>query len=99
MDDDAELATKAAALVAWASGLLGTEGHTATTRETIADAVRRLGTEVFVGNETVLSSLHGAGAAATVLARTTDGPVLMLARFPADAPTPVHNHNSWGSCA
>ncbi len=26
MDDDAELATKAAALVAWASGLLGTDG-------------------------------------------------------------------------
>jgi len=96
MDDDAKLATKAEALVAWASDLLVANGHTTTTRQTIADAVRRLGSEVLVGNETALSSLHGAGAAATVLARAMDGPVLMLARFPSDAPTPVHNHNSWG---
>jgi hypothetical protein len=91
-----ELATKAEALVAWASDLLVANGPTTTTRQTIADAVRQLGSDVLVGNETALSSLHGAGAAATVLARATDGPVLMLARFPSDAPTPVHNHNSWG---
>jgi hypothetical protein len=96
MDDDAKLATKAGALVAWASGLLGAHGHTATTRQAIADAIRRLGSDVLVGDETVLSSLHGAGSAATVLARATDGPVLMLARFPSDAATPIHSHNSWG---
>jgi len=96
MDDDAKLATKAETLVAWASDLLVTVGRTIDTRQAIADAVRRLGTEVFLGDETALSSLHGAGAAATVLARAIDGPVLMLARFPSDAPTPVHNHNSWG---
>jgi len=95
MDDGAKLATKAGALVAWASDLLSA-GDTAMTRQAIADAVRRLGTEAFPGDETALSSLHGAGAAATVLARAIDGPVLMLARFPSDAPTPVHNHNSWG---
>lgn len=95
MDDDAELTTKAEALVAWASELLVTHGHTATTRQAIADAVRRLGTEATL-TDTALSSLHASSAAATVLARASDGPVLMLARFAADAPTPVHNHNSWG---
>jgi hypothetical protein len=96
MDDDAKLTTKAETLVAWASELLVTNGPTTTTRQAIADAVRRLGTEVLVGDETALTSLHGAGAVATVLARAIDGPVLMLGRFPSDAPTPVHNHNSWG---
>ena len=43
-----------------------------------------------------LESLHGSGAASTILAEGSDGSVLMLARFPPDAPTPVHNHNSWG---
>ena len=43
-----------------------------------------------------LASLHGSGATSTILAEGTDGSVLMLARFPPDAPTPVHNHNSWG---
>ena len=38
----------------------------------------------------------GEGAASTILAEGRDGSVLMLARFPPDAPTPVHNHNSWG---
>jgi hypothetical protein len=43
-----------------------------------------------------LNALHGSGAASTTLGRGPDGSVLMLARFPPDAPTPVHNHNSWG---
>jgi hypothetical protein len=96
MDYDAKLTTKAEALVAWASDLLVTKGRTIATRQAIADAVRRLGTEVLVRDETALTSLHGAGAVATVLARAIDGPVLMLARFPSDARTPIHNHNSWG---
>jgi hypothetical protein len=87
---------RATDLVAWASELLRADGPSATVRHAIAEAVRDLGTELDVGQETALSGLHGAGAVATVLARATDGPVLMLARFPSDAPTPVHNHNSWG---
>jgi nitrilase len=43
-----------------------------------------------------LRTLHGSGAASTILGEGADGSVLMLARFPSDAPTPVHNHNSWG---
>ncbi|HEY8871129.1 MAG TPA: hypothetical protein VIM30_17300 [Candidatus Limnocylindrales bacterium] len=93
---NANLAVKAEAFVVWAAGLLATDGPTARTRQDIADAVRRLGTEVVPADETSLADLHGAGAVATILARTSDGPVLMLARFPPDAPTPVHNHNSWG---
>jgi hypothetical protein len=97
MDDGADLHSRHAAdLVAWANDLLRAEGHSATTQQTIADAVRALGQELVIGPEAALSGLHGDSAAATVLARAGDGPVLMLARFPSDAPTPVHNHNSWG---
>jgi hypothetical protein len=97
MVDQSDNADKRAAdLVAWASELLRADGRSATVRQSIADALRRLGTELVVRPETALSGLHGAGASATVLARAADGPVLMLARFPSDAPTPVHNHNSWG---
>jgi hypothetical protein len=97
MDDQADLTTKQAAdLFAWASDLLRADGHSARTQQAIAEAVRQLGMGLVIGPETALSGLHGAGAAATVLARAADGPVLMLARFPSDAPTPVHNHNSWG---
>jgi hypothetical protein len=97
MDDQAGGAPRRAAdLVTWAGDLLRTDGPSATTREAIADAIRQLGRELVVGPEAGLSGLHGAGAAATILARAADGPVLMLARFPSDVPTPVHNHNSWG---
>jgi hypothetical protein len=97
MDDTADIAAKRAAdLVAWADELLRANGTSATARQAIADALRELGKELVVGPEAALSGLHGSSAAATVLARAADGPVLMLARFPSDAPTPVHNHNSWG---
>jgi hypothetical protein len=43
-----------------------------------------------------LTGLHRSGAASTILGEGRDGSVLMLARFPSDPPTPVHNHNSWG---
>ena len=43
-----------------------------------------------------LAALHNSSAGFTVLGYGKRGSTLMLARFPADAPTPVHNHNSWG---
>jgi len=43
-----------------------------------------------------LAGLHDSSAAAAIIGRHEDGSVLMLARFPQEAPTPVHNHNSWG---
>jgi hypothetical protein len=94
--EESELTRKSRALVEWAQGLLDADGPTPATRGWIADAMRRLGTEAFQGDEPPLASLHGAGAGATVLARAAGGPVLMLARFPSDVPTPIHNHNSWG---
>ena len=43
-----------------------------------------------------LPRLHDSSASAAIVGRHGDGSVLMLARFPEEAPTPVHNHNSWG---
>lgn len=43
-----------------------------------------------------LAALHNSGAGFTILGYGRRGSTLMVARFPADAPTPVHNHNSWG---
>jgi hypothetical protein len=45
---------------------------------------------------TELGGLHAGAAQAEVLGRGSAGSILMLGRFPSDAPTPVHNHNSWG---
>jgi predicted metal-dependent enzyme (double-stranded beta helix superfamily) len=43
-----------------------------------------------------LAALHNSSAGFTILGYGKRGSTLMLARFPEDAPTPVHNHNSWG---
>ncbi len=43
-----------------------------------------------------LAALHDSSAGFTILGHGKHGSTLMVARFPADAPTPVHNHNSWG---
>ena len=67
--------------------------------DSVAAIERRLGrlsAENDLLTEENLAALHGAAAQAEIIGRGRDGSVLMLARFPADAPTPVHNHNSWG---
>jgi hypothetical protein len=61
----------------------------------IGELLRGLATLPGLFSEERLGALHGS-ASATILARHPTGPVLMLARFPDDSPTPVHNHNSWG---
>ena len=43
-----------------------------------------------------VAALHDSGAGFTILGHGGGGSTLMLSRFPADTPTPVHNHNSWG---
>ena len=43
-----------------------------------------------------LAELHNSTAGFTILGQGIGGSTLMLARFIPDAPTPVHNHNSWG---
>ncbi len=61
----------------------------------IGERLRELGqhSDIFKAE---LATLHGSGAAATVIGRGRGGSVLMLACFPPDAETPVHNHNAWG---
>jgi len=43
-----------------------------------------------------LAALHDSRAGFSILGHGEAGSTLMLARFRADAPTPIHNHNSWG---
>jgi predicted metal-dependent enzyme (double-stranded beta helix superfamily) len=80
---------EAAMLVA--AGEAGTD-----TFERIGDGMRRLASRSDLLDEGRLGGLHDSVAAAAPIARHDDGSVLMLARFPQEAPTPVHNHNSWG---
>src|SRR2546425_4974163 len=47
-------------------------------------------------DESRLDALHQSSAQATILGHGPAGSTLMLGRFSAEAPTPVHNHNSWG---
>jgi hypothetical protein len=44
-----------------------------------------------------LAGLHDSGAGFTILGHGERGSTLMLARFPADAPTPVHNQPGVGA--
>jgi predicted metal-dependent enzyme (double-stranded beta helix superfamily) len=70
-------------------------GSTESAFREIGELLRGLATHPGLFSEERLASLHGS-ASATILARDPTGPVLMLARFPDESPTAVHNHNSWG---
>jgi predicted metal-dependent enzyme (double-stranded beta helix superfamily) len=68
--------------------------------EASLDAVGRLLAESsrepgFV-TEGEMRQLHGSESSFTVLASEPDGLTLMLSRFSPDAPTPIHDHKSWG---
>src|SRR5262249_39110195 len=43
-----------------------------------------------------MRSLHGSESSFTILRKDADGLTLMLSRFSPEAPTPVHDHKSWG---
>jgi predicted metal-dependent enzyme (double-stranded beta helix superfamily) len=43
-----------------------------------------------------MRSLHGSESSFTILQSDADGLTLMLSRFSPEAPTPVHDHKSWG---
>ncbi|MFT4039362.1 MAG: hypothetical protein QM692_14335 [Thermomicrobiales bacterium] len=63
----------------------------------VSGHLQRLARQPGIVSEEHLQGLHGSGSTATILTEGDDGScALMLARFPAEAPTPVHNHNSWG---
>jgi predicted metal-dependent enzyme (double-stranded beta helix superfamily) len=80
--------------VADAATELAQAGSAQVAFDRLAGLLRRLaGESAFMSAR--LESLHRSGAAAVILAEHPAGPTLMLARFPHEAPTPVHNHNSW----
>ena len=43
-----------------------------------------------------MRSMHGSDSTFTILQSDSDGLTLMLAKFSAEDPTPVHDHGSWG---
>ena len=70
-------------------------GHEA--RERIGQLLRRLAGGGEIRDRTDLRTIHGSDSVATVIGRDDElGARLMLARFSEKAPTPVHDHNSWG---
>jgi hypothetical protein len=81
--------------VADAEQLLGRLGATDEGFAAVAARLRRLAADPAIVDRAELGSLHGS-AGATILCEGARGSALMLACFPPEAPTPVHNHNSWG---
>jgi predicted metal-dependent enzyme (double-stranded beta helix superfamily) len=62
----------------------------------IGDLLRIVAANAALLDESRLAALHHSSAQATILGHGPRGSTLMLGRFSAEAPTPVHNHNSWG---
>ena len=77
--------------------LLDGDDGTGANRGEIARQLRELALVPGILPETNLERLHDAGSTATILHQGEDGRgALMLLRLPDEAPTPVHNHNTWG---
>ena len=73
------------------------QGHN---RAEIARLLNDLAQQPDILPEVDLARLHGAGSTATILHQGEDGrAALMLLRLPDEAPTPIHNHNTWGVAA
>ena len=62
----------------------------------IGDLLRIVAADATLIDESKLDALHQSSAQATILGHGSAGSTLMLGRFSAESPTPVHNHNSWG---
>jgi predicted metal-dependent enzyme (double-stranded beta helix superfamily) len=72
------------------------QGPNAVTFARLGDLLRILAAERALVDQPGLDALHHSSAQATILGHGPMGSTLMLGRFSAEAPTPVHNHNSWG---
>ena len=79
-----------------AASIVADRGPGPATYAEIGEGLRRLAGRGDVLDEESLAGLHDSSAVAAIIGRHDDGSVLMLARFPQESPTPVHNHNSWG---
>jgi predicted metal-dependent enzyme (double-stranded beta helix superfamily) len=84
------------AFMADAAAIVAVDGPGPAAFARIGDRLRRLAGDAHLLDEVRLAGLHDWAASATIAGRHGDGSVLMIARFPEEAPTPVHNHNSWG---
>ena len=79
-----------------AERLAADHGPGATAFAQIGEHLRTLAADPTLIDDVRLRALHQASAQATILGHGPKGSTLMLGRFAAEAPTPVHNHNSWG---
>src|SRR5680860_1505156 len=77
--------------------LLDTDDDHGTNRAEIARLIQELAMQPDILPDVGLARLHDTGSTATILHQGEDGRgALMLLRLPGEAPTPVHNHNTWG---
>lgn len=65
-------------------------------REEIGRLLARLAGSGVIDFDQLATGLHGTSAAQAVLASEGGALTLMLACFPHQSPTPVHDHKSWG---
>jgi hypothetical protein len=78
-----------------AERLIADSGPTPETFGRIGALLRPLSLDPSLIDDTKLAALHHSDAGFTIVGHGPTGSTLMLARFPAEAPTPIHNHNSW----
>ena len=76
--------------------LLAENGPGPDTFASVGSMLRPLAADPTLADPSRLTALHDSSAGFTILGHGPRGSTLMLGRFPAEAPTPVHNHNSWG---
>jgi len=79
-----------------AEDLLAKHGPGADTFARVGSLLRPLAADPDLVDPSRLAALHDSSAGFSILGHGSGGSTLMLGRFRADAPTPVHNHNSWG---
>ncbi len=86
-----------ALLIADAKVLLARQGATEAGLLAIGTRMQRAAEAIDVRTVTGLRALHGSGSTSVVLhSESAEGLTLVFSRFPAEAPTPIHNHGSWG---
>ena len=79
-----------------AERLVADHGPSPAAFDRIGSLLRILAADRTLIDHSTLETLHQSSAQATILGHGPSGSTLMLGRFSAEAPTPVHNHNSWG---
>src|SRR5688500_6139836 len=83
-----------------ALALLDGDDASPANRQEIARLLAGLAAQPGIRPEVDLAAPHDAGSTATILYQGGDGRgALMLLRLPDTAPTPIHNHNTWGVAA